>query len=216
VLDGNPRSTVALLARGAYDRFGLGYPRTRAGYEEGDVAQWGHFDLRAQVSGGTLEADDFDGFGVVEGALTLAGDFEPGVGISFSVVGQYRDLDGGAVSSLSYNMGPLELMMANEVAYYGGIPLQDVGGYEFDTELDRLVLRNGGKLAGYPTAGAFVEGGLSVTNLLVNDAAVDVYTTPFLGVGIELGILRLRLGWESDLGDDYEAHVGKGEIALAF
>ena len=105
--------------------------------------------------------------------------------------------------------------MANEIVYYGGVPIDDVGGYDFDTELERLILRNGGKVA-YHLGNAFVEAGASVTNLLVNDAAVDVYGTPFAGAGIQFGILRLRVGWESDFGEDFEAHIGRGEIALEF
>lgn len=268
VLDGNPRSTTALLARGAFDRFGFGAPRTRAGYERGLVAKWGHFDLQAEVSGGAIEVDDFSSLSVVDGALTLAGDFSPGIGLSFSILGQYRDFDGakiydaglelgipvsilvpndrapirwvvtpfvqsgagvaldlaagglmlggGVVSSASYNLGAFEWMMANEIAYYGGIPIKNIGGYEFDTELDRLILRNGGKVAWHLARGAFVEAGISVTNFVVGDAAVDVYGTPFLGAGIALGFVHLRAGWESDLGDDYEAHIGKAEIALEF
>jgi hypothetical protein len=57
---------------------------------------------------------------------------------------------------------------------------------------------------------------VSVSHFLINRAAVGTYTTPFAGAGMQLGILRLRIGWESDLGKDFAAHVGKGEIALEF
>lgn len=268
VLDGNPRSTTAMMARSAFDRFGLGAPRSRSGYQQAEVAQWGHFDLQVEGSAGSLEVDGFDSFTVVDGALTLAGDFEPGIGISFSVIGQYRDLGGsdvfdgglelgvpvrilapssedavhwvvtpfvqagagvavdlaagglvlggGVVNSMSYHFSSFEIMMANEVVYYGGIPIDDIGGYDFDTELDRLILRNGAKLAYYPIANTFIEGGVSVTNFLINDAAVEVYGTPFAGVGVQFGVLRLRLGWESDFGEDFAAHLGKAEIGLEF
>lgn len=268
VTDGNPRSTTALLARSAFDRFGFGAPRSRAGYRQGKVAEWGHFDLQVETSGGSLKVDGFDSYAIVDGALTLAGDFEPGVGISFSVIGQYRDLDGsdvfdgglelgvpirilaatkngalrwvvtpfvqagagvavdlaagglmmggGAVSSLSYNFAAFEVAMANEVAYYGGIPIKNIGGYEFDTDLDRLILRNGAKLAYHMTENASIEGGVSVTNFLINRAAVDYYTTPFAGAAVQVGVLRLRVGWESDFGKDFVAHIGKAEVALEF
>ena len=268
VVDGNPRSTTALLARSAYDRFGFGVPRSRAGYDSEQVADWGHFDMKVEVTGGTIDVDGFNGLSVVDGAITLAGDFNPGVGVSFSILGQYRDYDGadvydlgfefgvpvhlrvpdpesplrwsvapfiqvgagvaidlaagglmvggGLVNSVSYNLGAFEVTMANELAYYGGVPIKDVGGYEFDTELDRLVLRNGGKVTYYDSSGAYAEAGVSLTNLVVADAAIDAYGTPFIGVGIQFGIVGLRVGWESDLGDDYSAHLGTGEIAFQF
>ena len=268
VLDGNPRSTTALLSRGAYDRFGFGAPRSRAGYERANVAKWGHFDLQVEANGGLVDVDGFDSLGVVDGALTLAGDFKPGVGLSFSLIGQYRDFDGaemfdagleigvpvwilaaskaspirwvvtpfiqagagasidlaagglmmggGLVNSIAYNLGAFEFMMANEIVYYGGIPVNDIGGYEFDTELDRLILKNGGKVAYHLPGGTYLETGISFTHFLVNDAAIDFYATPFAGLGAQLGILGLRVGWESDLGDDYVTQIGKGEITLTF
>lgn len=268
VLDGNPRSTTALLSRGAYDRFGLGAPRTRAGYQRADVAQWGHFDLQVQTNGGLIDVKGFDSFGVIDGALTLSGDFKPGVGLSFSILGQYRELDGaevfdagfelgvpvwlrtpdrelpirwvvtpflqvgagasidlaagglmmggGVVNSISYNMSAFEFMMANELVYYGGIPLDNVGGYDFDTELDRLIMKNGGKIAYHLRGATFVETGITFTNFLVSDAAVEFYATPFIGVGTQIAFVRLRLGWESDFGDDYAAHLANGELALTF
>ena len=268
VLDGNPRSTTALLARSAFDRFGLGAARTRAGYRRSLVARWRHLDLQAELSGGVIEADGFDGLGVVDGALTLAGDFEAGIGISFSLLGQYRDYDGagaydvgvefgvpvrfhspnagvpirwvltpflqaglgvsldlaagglmlggGAVNSVSYNLGEFEFMIANELAYYGGLPVDEVGGYSLETNLDQLIMRNGGKVAYHFSDSSFVEGGLSVTNFLTSGAAVEVYATPFAGMSMKFGFVALRVGWESDLGDDYEAHIGKAEIAISF
>ena len=39
---------------------------------------------------------------------------------------------------------------------------------------------------------------------------------PELYVYLPIGVLRLRVGWESDFGEDFEAHVARGEIALEF
>ncbi len=270
-VDGNPRATTALFARSAFDRFGISALRTRAGYEQERVADWGHFDLSVEAGGGLVDVDEFDSLYVVDGALTLGGDFEPGVGIYFSLLGQYRSYDGadiydaglelgipiailrpgdgsalrwtvtpvvqtgaggsvdllsggflvggGGVSSASYHLGPIELTLANELLYYGGVPLGEIGGIEIETELDQWITRNGGKLAFYPMGleNLFVEGGFSFTNFLGADAAVDWYATPFAGVGVKLlDLLRLRLGWESDLGDDYAAHVGRLDLGFEF
>ena len=52
LLDGNPRSTTALFARSAFDRFGLGALRTRSGYSGEEMGDWGHFDLGIEGGGG--------------------------------------------------------------------------------------------------------------------------------------------------------------------
>jgi hypothetical protein len=271
LLDGNPRSTTALLARSAFDRFGLGALRTRAGYGRASVAEWGHLDLGVEVGGGAIDVDDFSPLTVVDGAVTLGGDFEPGVGIFFSVLGQYRNYDGadiydaalelgvpiallrpgegsplrwtltpvlqaggggsqdllaggfmvggGGVSSFGIHLGPLELAIANELLYYGGVPLGEIGGVEIETELDRLLTRNGAKLAFYPLfiPALFLEAGAAYTNFLGSDAAVDDYLSPFAGIGLNLfELVRVRLGWESDFGDDYAAHTGRLDVGFAF
>ncbi len=268
VLDGNPRSTTALLARSAYNRFGIGAKRSRLGYRRTRLKRWGHFDLEAELSGGGIETGSFDDLYVADGALTLARDFDPGVGISFSLLGQYRNYDGadiydagielgipitlfspstdipfrwaltpflqvglglavdlaagglmggaGIVSSASYNHENFEFVAASEIAFYNGLPVEELGGYDLDTELDQLILRSGGKVVYHHDRGSFVEAGVSVTSFVWSEAAVDVYGTPFAGGGFQLGDVLLRLGWESDVGDDYEAHVGKAELSYEF
>lgn len=271
-LDGNPRATTALFARGAFDRFGLGARRTRAGYRGERLADWGHADLSLEVGGGAVDVDEFDSLYTADAALTLGGDFEPGLGLYATAIGQLRSYDGaeiydaglelavpisllrpgagsalhwtltpfaqaggglsidlisggflvggGGVSALALQLGPVELAVANELAYYGGVPLGEVEGVEVDTRLDQLVTRNGGKLALHPERLRWIsaEVGVSFTSFLFSDAAVDFYTTPFAGVALHpFGeILRLRLGWESDLGADYAAHLGRVELGLAF
>lgn len=269
--DGNPRATTALFARGAFDRFGLGALRTRPGYSEARVAEAGHFDLSVEAGGGVIDADPFDSLYVVDGAITLGGDFER-VGIYLSALGQYRSYDGadiydaglelgipiavlgpgeghwlrwvltpvvqsgggasvdllsggfmvggGGVSSFGSNFGPLELTIADELFYYGGVPLGEIGDIEIETELDQWITRNGGKLAIYPLGEErlWLEGGASVTNFLGTHGAVDWYATPFAGVGVKLfDTLRLRVGWESDFGEhDYAAHTGRVDLGFEF
>jgi hypothetical protein len=271
LLDGNPRSTTALFARSAFDRFGLGALRTRAGYSREPIAEWGHFDLGIEAGGGVVDVDEFDSLYVADGAITLGGDFER-VGVYLSALGQYRSYDGadiydagfelgipitvlgpgeghrvrwvltpvvqsgagasrdllsggfmvggGGVSSFGLNFGPFEVTIADELLYYGGVPLGEIGGIEIETELDQWITRNGGKLAFYPTGleNLFVEGGFSFTNFLDTHGAVDWYATPFAGVGVKLfNTLRMRVGWESDLGEhDYAAHTGRVDLGFEF
>lgn len=272
LLDGNPRSTTALFARGAFDRFGFGARRARAGYDEAHVADWGHVGLGLSVGGGAVDVDDFDSLYVADAALTLGGDFGPRAGVYLTLLGQYRDYDGasiydaglelgipmmlvrpgaggalgwtvtpfvqtggggsrnllsggfliggGGVSSLSYHFDYLDLTMGNELAYYGGVPLGEIGGIRIETELDRWITRNGMKAVLYPTGvpGVSLEAGLALTHFLAGDAAVDSYASPFAGVAVELlEFLRLRVGWESDFGEnDYAAHTGRVDLGFEF
>lgn len=118
---------------------------------------------------------------VIDGALTLAGDFNPGVGLSFSVLGQYRDYDGSDVFDLGFGLGvPVHIFAATQSK-----PIRwTVTPY-----------RAGGRRSGHRSGRRRADGGRRRR---------------------ELGVLHLRAGWESDLGDDYEAHLGKGEIRFEF
>jgi hypothetical protein len=271
LIDGNPRSTTALFARSAFDRFGLGALRTRSGYSGGEMGEWGHFDLGIEAGGGAIDAGPFDSLYVADGALTLGGDFGR-LGVYLSALGQYRSYDGaqiydaglelglpiavlgpgeghwirwvltpvvqsgggasrdllaggfmvggGAVSSLGLNFGPLELTIADELFYYGGIPLGKIDGIRIETELDQWITRNGAKLALYPLGleRLSLEVGASLTNFLATNAAVDWYVSPFAGVGVKLlDTLRLRVGWEADLAEHgYAAQTGRVDLGLEF
>ena len=61
------------------------------------------------------------------------------------------------------------------------------------------------------------EAGASYTNFLGSDAAVDGYATPIAGIGVQIfELVRVRLGWESDFGDDYAANTGRLDVGFAF
>ena len=52
-------------------------------------------------------------------------------------------LGGGVVSGLGYNCESFEVMLANEILYYGGLPVDQIKGIHFDTQLSQLFFRNG-------------------------------------------------------------------------
>jgi hypothetical protein len=273
VLDGNPRSTTALFARGAFDRFGIEPLRSRQTYAEERVASFGHFDLSVSGGGGAIDADPYDSLYVGEGAITLGGDFEPGVGVYLSALGQYRNYDGarvydagielgvplllvraegrddpmrwtitpvvqagggasrdllaggfmvggGAVSSFGWNLGPLELTVADEFVYYGGVPLGEIGGVRIDTEIDQWLTRNGVKMAVYPFRNdtLSIEGGAKLTHFLAARAAVDSFATPFVGVAVKaFDLVRLSLSWEADFGEHgYAVYTGRAHVGCEF
>ena len=127
---------------------------------------------------------------------------------------------GGGVSSFGLNFGPLELTIANELLYYGGVPLGEIGGIEIETELDQWITRNGAKLAFYPLGleRLSLEAGASLTNFLGTHAAVDWYVVAVRGSRRE----AVRLVRDADrLGvgprrDDYAAHTGRVDLGFEF
>jgi hypothetical protein len=267
-LSGNPRSSVALMAGGPYRRFGLDDSRSRFGYEA-EVQRWGNFELRLDVGAGTVDVGGFGDLWAIDPTLTLAGDFGKTVGLSFSILGQYRNYDsaksydvgfelglpvtvwrpeaaqpcywqltpfvqaaggasielaagglfigGGLVSALGWNSGPFEVLMANEITYYNGLPIDDIGGYDFDTKLSQLVFKNGVQGTWFPWSAVYFDAGVTFTNFVLDDARVDFYTTPTVGAGVKLGRWAdLRLGYEGDFGDDYRGHSARLKIDIFF
>lgn len=272
VLDGNPRSTTALMANSAFRNFGLHDDRSRLGFREQEIARWSSFGLSIDAAASSIDTPGFDDLQAYDGSLTLAGDIGRHVGLSFSLIGQLRDyqgaesydvglelavpvrlrrpeaqrdgsvywavtpvlqvaagaskslaagglfLGGGLVNSMAYHTGPFEIAMGNQLVYYGGLPVDDIGGFDFDTDLDRLALKNGVKIAFHPVELLAIEAGVSLTNFLASDAAIDEYATPFVGAVVRVGrLIEIRAAYEADVGnDDYRAHSGRLSVALGF
>jgi hypothetical protein len=125
-------------------------------------------------------------------------------------------LGGGGVNSVAVELGMFEVTVANQLAYYGGLPIDNIQGYDFDTRLDQLIAKNGLKL-GMHLGQFYLDAGSSFTGFLLSGAAVDFYATPFVGVGFSgFGRANLRLGYEADLGEDYVAHGGRVKLDFHF
>jgi hypothetical protein len=137
-------------------------------------------------------------------------------GVSIDLASGGLLIGGGGVNALALQLGVFELTLANELAYYGGLPLDEIGGYDFDTELDQLILKNGLK-AGVHLGIFYLDAGSAFTNFLTSEAAVDFYASPFAGVGLGLGRwANLRVGYEADLGSGYTAHSGRLKLDFHF
>jgi hypothetical protein len=259
LLSGNPKSTVALMGDSAYRKFGFDDSRSRMGFNQ-TIKRWGGFELRVDAAVSTVNTATFtDDLWTFDPSITLAGDFGRHVGLSFSLVGQYRSYDGarladlgaelalpitlrrpdqgpyfwqitpffqaaggvsvdfaagglllggGLVNALGWNHGPFEVLMSNEIAYYGGLPIDDIGGYDFATELSQLYFKNGLEGTWWIGKGFYADAGVHFTNFALDAAAVSWFATPTVGLGWEAGRwIDLRLAYEADLStDDYRAH----------
>jgi hypothetical protein len=146
--------------------------------------------------------------------------FQSGAGASVDLAAGGLFVGGGAVSSAALELGPIEVTLANELAYYHGIPVNNIKGYDFETELSQLVIKNGVKGAIHLLDMLFADASVTLTDFALGNAAVDDYVTPSVGAGVILGgIATLRIGYEGDFdasGGDYEAHSLRATIDLQF
>ena len=143
---------------------------------------------------------------------------QAGAGVSPDFAAGGLFMGGGLVNSVAYQLSLLEIGMGNQLIYYGGLPIDDIGGYDFETHLDQLVMKNGLRVAIRPINLIYAEAGLTFTNFLLDDAAIDWFATPNINVGFRLGRwLELRLGYEADLGEnEYVGHRGRLELGAYF
>ena len=149
-------------------------------------------------------------------AWTLTPLAQAAAGVSRELAAGGLMLGGGLANALAVPLGPVELALGNALTYYRGIPVEDVGGYDFETEVDQLLARSGARLDWDVSSWLTLEGGASLTNFLTSGAAVPNYLTPFAGLKLSAGGVELGLGYAADLGDDYTAHNAKLNLQLAF
>ncbi len=108
---------------------------------------------------------------------------------------------GGLVSALGRRQGSFDLFLSNEIAYYSGLPLNNIGGYDFPTSLAQVYVKNGLDVAWSMGAGFYTDFGLHLTNFRLDEAAVSWFATPGLGFGWRaLGLIDARVAYEADLG----------------
>ena len=125
-------------------------------------------------------------------------------------------LGGGVVNTVGLKLGDFFIHSGQQVVGYGGTPVS-YDGYEFETDVSQTMLRLSAQ-ATYGGIGqsAYLTGGVMYT-VFLDEAAVDNYVSPVLGVGLKLGKgSALRVGYRGDIGDGFDAHGGEVELRFAF
>ena len=122
---------------------------------------------------------------------------------------------GGVTSSLTIPFGDTAaITIGNGYYLYEGYRLE-IGDYEFETDLSQQMLKNGAKI----TAGlgpVYVDVGATYTNFL-QDAAMESYWSPTLGVGFGFGTgAGLRVSYQGDFGDGYRSHGAMATLYLNY
>ena len=120
----------------------------------------------------------------------------------------------GGTSSLSIPLGrSTALTMGNGIYFYEGYPL-NLGEYEFDTDLNQQVLKNGLKLT-QGLGPISIDAGITHTDFL-EESAIDYYWSPTVGVVGGIGTVGIRLAYQGDFGEDYESHGGTVTLYLNY
>jgi len=183
------------------------FPISYYDVEGADVFTAGaHLDIPIRL----IQQDDGKGF-----TLQVA----PGALIAGS--GSYEMVSGGlfwgvgATALASYEVSDWLLSGAVSYTHFDSISLE-LDEFEFDPALTQDFIRVGGKASYYIGDNAYVFGGASYSDF-IDDAAVDNYWSPTVGAGIRTGGgFNVRLAYEGDFGDDYEAHKVQLGVQLPF
>lgn len=145
---------------------------------------------------------------------TLTPAFVIGFGGSWDLAAGGFPIGGQITSSLGYRAGGWTFVLANQYGYYGGLPIT-INDFRFDTRIDQQIVKNGVQII-RTFGGGFVDAGVSYTNLL-NDARIDNYFTPSVGVGFRFGTASgIRVGYHGDFASDFTTNGGDVQLFINF
>ncbi|MFI4916554.1 MAG: hypothetical protein ACIAS6_08630 [Phycisphaerales bacterium JB060] len=154
---------------------------------------------------------------------------EDGKGFTFQIApgaliagsGSYEMVSGGlfwgvgGTALASYEVGDWLFSGAASYTHFDSISLE-LSEFEFDPALTQDYFRVGGKASYHIGDNAYVFAGGSYSDFL-DDAAVDNYYSPTAGLGFRTGGgFNIRLAYEGDFGDDYEAHKVQLGVQMPF
>lgn len=165
-----------------------------------------HLDIPIRL----IQRDDGKGFTfqIAPGALIAgSGSYEMVAG------GLFWGIGGTALAS--YEIEDWLFSAAATYTHFDSISLE-LSEFEFDPALTQDYIRVGAKASYYLGDNAYIFLGGSYSDFL-DDASVDNYYSPTAGVGVRTGGgFNVRLAYEGDFGDDYEAHKVQLGVQLPF
>jgi hypothetical protein len=118
---------------------------------------------------------------------------------------------GGVVSAVQLRGGRLELTIANQASYTGGVPLS-VRDIDIKTDVDQWLFKNGAALGFALTKGLIIDGGIAYSNYL-RGAAIPAWWTASAGVNLQFADHSgLWLGYRGDFANDYNGNAAVAAI----
>ena len=140
--------------------------------------------------------------------------FVAGFGGSWDLAAGGILLGGQLTSSASIAAGGWTFVLANQVGFYEGTPI-DISDFRFETDTSQVILKNGVQVVRDLGDNAFIDVGIAYTNLL-EDAFVEDYLSPSAGIGVRLGGGVLRVGYRGDFADDFTNHGGNVSLVFSY
>ena len=159
-----------------------------------------------------LVAEDVVGFQLTPFVTSgLGGSTDAAAGGAFYGLGLAGNLRLSLADRVVFNFG-------NQLVYYHGYDTT-YDDYEFATDLDQTVFTTGLLTTVFvdrPGGNFFVDAGLTYTTYL-EDAAVDDWITPELGVGYRFyGNSRIRASYRALLSEEYDASGVSVNLVFTF
>ncbi|HEV2295185.1 MAG TPA: hypothetical protein VGR35_15125 [Tepidisphaeraceae bacterium] len=122
---------------------------------------------------------------------------------------------GQLTSSLALRAGGFTFVVANQIGFYEGLPIE-ISDFRFETDTSQRILKNGVQVIRDLGDDAYVDAGLALTNLL-DDAFIEDYVSADVGVTLRLGDRSgLRLGYHGDYSSDFDTHGGNATLFFSY
>jgi len=140
--------------------------------------------------------------------------FVGGFGGSWDLAAGGILIGGQFTNSMSIHAGGWTVTMGNQIGFYNGVPVS-FPDFQFETDVDQTIVKNGVQIARDLGASAFIDAGVTYTNFLEN-AFVDSYISPDVGIGCRLGSGVVRVGYHGDIADDFMTHGANLSLVFTY
>jgi hypothetical protein len=140
--------------------------------------------------------------------------FVGGFGGSWDMAAGGILVGGQITNSLSIHARGWTFSMGNQIGFYEGVPIE-FSDFRFETDTSQVIVKNGLQVVRDLGDRAFVDAGLAYTSLL-DDAFVEDYFSPSVGVGFRLGGSVLRIGYYGDIADEFTAHGANASLVFSY
>jgi hypothetical protein len=140
--------------------------------------------------------------------------FVGGFGGSWDLAAGGILVGGQLTNSMSIHAGGWTVTMGNQIGFYNGVPVS-FSDFDFETDVDQTIVKNGVQIARDLGGSAFIDAGVTYTNFLEN-AFVDNYISPDVGIGCRLGSGVIRVGYHGDIAADFMSHGANLSLVFTY
>lgn len=140
--------------------------------------------------------------------------FQAGVSGSEDLAAGGTIMGGSITSSIRVPIGSrFAVTVGNQYSFYEGYDLSFFG-YDWHTDASQQIVKNGVRASFEIVHGLVLDAGITHTAFL-QDAAVDSYLTPSVGLGLYFSAKQtsgVRVAYNGDIGDNFDSHGGSAQL----